>query len=74
MKDDDGSGPLTMPVRAVAAVLGLFFVVGGVLIFATGVSELPGLWIPVLEGVVGVLLGGLFLVAAKTGRSPAWPD
>jgi len=63
-----------MPIRIVAAVLGLFLAIGGVLLFATGVSEFPSLWLAALQGIVTVFLGALFLIAAKTGRSPAWPD
>jgi uncharacterized membrane protein HdeD (DUF308 family) len=71
---NDGSGPISMPVRILAAVLGAFLGIGGVLLFVTGLSEFPRLWLAALEGVVTVLLGGAFLFAAKTGRSPAWPD
>ncbi len=71
---NDGSGPTSKPVRIIAAVLGVFLGIGGVLLFTLGVSEFPRLWLAALEGVVTVILGATFLFAAKTGRSPAWPD
>jgi uncharacterized membrane protein HdeD (DUF308 family) len=70
----DGSGPISKPVRILAAALGAFLGIGGVLLFALGVAEFPRLWLAALEGVVTVILGATFLFAAKTGRSPAWPD
>ena len=71
---NDGSGPITLPVRIIAGVLGLFLAIGGVLLFATGISEFRRLWFAALQGIVTVFLGAAFLMAAKTGRSPAWPD
>jgi len=74
MPMNDGSGPLSIPVRVAAAVLGTYLLVGGVLLSLTGATHLPGLWVAALEGVGTVFLGAVFVRAAKTGRSPAWPD
>ncbi len=74
MPMNDGSGPLSIPARVAAAVLGAYLLVGGVLLSLTGATHLPRLWVGTLEGVGTVFLGAVFVAAAKTGRSPAWPD
>jgi cadmium resistance protein CadD (predicted permease) len=71
---NNGSGPISMPVRVLAAILGTYLGVGGALLFATGLSSFPHLWLAALQGLVTVVLGATFLFAAKTGQSPAWPD
>ena len=71
---NDGSGSISVPVRIIAGALGLFLGIGGVLLFATGVSEFRRLWFAALQGMVMVFLGARFLIAARTGRSPAWSD
>jgi len=71
---NDGSGPLSIPIRIAAAVLGAYLLAGGLGLAGAGVTHLPRLWILLLEGVRTVFLGASFVVAAKTGTSPAGPD
>lgn len=48
---NDGTDPLRIAIRVLAAVLGVYLLLGGVLIFVTGISELPRLWLAPLQGV-----------------------
>ena len=68
----DGSGPIKMPVRVAAAVLGLYLGAGGILL-AVGAFA-THLWLAALDAIVGLFLGFLLVRAAITGWSPSWPD
>jgi hypothetical protein len=69
---NDGSGPLSYPIRITAGVLGVYLAFGGLLLASAALSM--RFWSAILEGVAGLFLGFLFVRAAWTGWSPAWPD
>ena len=61
-----------MPVRIAAAVLGIYMGAGGILLAAGALST--QLWRAALSAVVGLWICFLFMRAALSGQSPAWPD
>ena len=69
---NDGSGPISKPVRVLAAVLGVYMGAGGILLAFGGLAS--HIWLAVLSSVVGLGLAALLVRAAITGWSPAWPD
>lgn len=69
----DKSRPLSRPIRFLAGSLGLFFLVGGPLLAATGLRR-PIDYVTTGEGFAGVWVAFLFLRAAWIGVSPGWPS
>jgi len=69
---NDGSGPLSKPVRILAALLGAYMGAGGLLLAFGGLASHT--WLAVISSAVGLGLAALFVRAAITGWSPAWPD
>ncbi len=69
---NDGAGRLSTPVRVAAAILGLYMGCGGLLLAVAAVST--NLWRAGLEAIAGLSIAFLFIRAAKSGWSPAWPD
>ena len=72
--NDDGSGPLSAPIRIAAAVLGAALSVGGAVMIVGGIMSFPRLWMTLFGGIGALSFGVLFIRAAIDGRSPAWPD
>jgi hypothetical protein len=73
---DDGSGPIRPFTRMLAGLLGLAAIVGGVTFLVAAPWSLgpTTALVVVLEGPFALSIGALFLKAAWTGSSPAWPD
>ena len=69
---NNGSGPIKKPVRIIAAALAIYLAAGGILLAFGSLSA--HVWLAALNALAGLWLGCLFLRAAITGSSPAWPD
>ena len=69
---NDGSGPIRMPVRVAAGVLGIYMGAGGLLL-AFGVLS-AHVWQAGLAALTGLWIAYLFVRAAITGQSPGWPE
>ena len=48
--NDDGSGPLSAPIRIAAAVLGAALSVGGAVMIVGGIMSFPRLWMNLVRG------------------------
>jgi len=68
----NGAGPIKTPVRVAAGILGLYMGAGGILLALGALSA--HVWLAVLAALMGLWLAFLFVRAAITGSSPAWPD
>jgi hypothetical protein len=68
----NGSGPIRMPIRIIAGVLGVYLGTGGLLLAFGGLSV--HWWQAALAALTSLWLAYLLLRAAVTGSSPAWPD
>jgi hypothetical protein len=70
----DGSGPLPIPVRIIAGVLGAGLAIGGLVLIAADFKESPRFFLRAITGVGGITVGAQLLRAAWKGWSPPWPD
>jgi hypothetical protein len=71
---NDGSGPIGLPARVAAGVLGGSLLVGGAAFLVAGVLMLPRGVLVVFAGVAACVFGLVFARACWTGMSPRWPD
>jgi hypothetical protein len=69
---NDCLGLIRKPVRIVAAVLGIYIGVGGLLLTVDLLSA--HVWQAALTALTSLWIAYLFLRAAITEQSPAWPD
>ena len=70
----DGSGPLPIPIRIVAGVLGVGLTIGGLVLVAVDFKESPRFFLRAITGVGSITVGAQLLRAAWKGGSPPWPD